>query len=368
MRHGLVSFIDVGLRVAFVSVLLALPQFAAYVSAQPTCDSKPIGIMFAAGDMTHCGKNGRNDIVMAKMIQEVIDQGNNETRSAGCKPIPVRILALGDLAYDKGTPEQFECFAQSWGNPELVQHMLPVIGNHDEMTSQGKPFFEFFRKAKNSQRNVDDNRTPVLDSHGQGAGYYAVKFPDAKEGPWKLIGLHYRKTEPKDQQMTWLDAELADNTQKCVLAFAHVHPFSSGRHGHCKTVGNKKKCYLPDKDAKFGQDSTAKRAEAIFKKLYNARASLFLAGHDHNFEQLPRKNPKGEVDPMGVRSFVVGTGGSNLTQVDYDDNIQKELEIFGKFGVLRIELFADRYTWSFLPSDGSKPFAGKVTSDTCNTK
>jgi acid phosphatase type 7 len=318
---------------------------------------KPIGILLAAGDITPSRSGskcpdmvGRNDKATADIIELIVAEST-------VKSIPVRILALGDLAYADGTAKEFTCFAETWGRPEWVKDiMLPVIGNHDEKSSKGQPFYDFFRK----------NGQFILDQNGPGAGYYAVKFPDSETGPWTLLGLHYRKTKSNDLQLNWLEKQLNQSKTPCILAFSHVHPFSSGRHGHCKINAGKQVCYLPEHTAKQGQDSTAKQAQKLFGMLHRGKASLFLAGHDHNFESMPRLNGEGLPDPAGIRSFVAGAGGSNLTETEYDDNKSSGKEIHRAFGVLRIDLFADSYSWKYISINGENLLEGKTNADTCN--
>ena len=58
----------------------------------------------------------------------------------------------------------------------------------------------------------------------------------------------------------------------------------------------------------------------IFQALHEGGASLLISGHDHHFEQLGRANAKAKDADKGksahakdgVRSFVVGTGGTQL--------------------------------------------------------
>ncbi|NEI93917.1 hypothetical protein GR248_24265 [Rhizobium leguminosarum] len=314
--------------------------------AQEPAKAQPIGILLAAGDITICDSN-REDDMTAGLIQSVIA----EYKDTG---IPVRILPLGDLAYPNGSTGSFNCYDDYWGQKDWIRLTLPVIGNHDRQTGNGKPFYEFFR----------DRGNLLLDEHGAGAGYYAINLPDEKYGPWKLIALDYLQTDAKGNQIEWLNKLLADATTPCIVAFTHVHPFSAGRHGHCKQKHGKLSCYSNDSDAKQGQDSVAKANSKIFEKLYSEKATLFLAGHDHNFEQQPRKNGKGEIDKdRGVRSFVVGTGGANLTKVDYDDNKNNGIDIYKSFGVLKIDLYPGRYEWQFKTKHGVNLTSGM---DTCN--
>ena len=111
--------------------------------------------------------------------------------------------------------------------------------------------------------------------------------------------------------------------------------------------------------------------ERVFEALYVGGASLLVAGHDHHFEQLGRAKAKGrDADKgksaeatNGVRSFVVGTGGT-LLHAHPKRKISKNKSIPGNdyarkwsfqeafnlegFGVLKIELYDGFYKWAFV--------------------
>jgi hypothetical protein len=102
----------------------------------------------------------------------------------------------------------------------------------------------------------------------------------------------------------------------------------------------------------------------IWQVLYDAGADVVLTGHDHLYERFGPQTASGTPDPArGIRQFVVGTGGKDLTSFQ---NVQPNSAIRGNdtFGVLKLVLREDGYTWEFLPE------AGKTFTDqgagTCN--
>ena len=117
---------------------------------------------------------------------------------------------------------------------------------------------------------------------------------------------------------------------------------------------------------------------AMFQALYANHASLFVAGHDHHYEQLGRANADGDpVDngkaammPDGVRSFVVGTGGKALYPNDYQKKWAfTEAYDLKSYGILKIELYPDSYQWEFIPTKSntaSMKLVRDVKADTCN--
>jgi hypothetical protein len=131
-------------------------------------------------------------------------------------------------------------------------------------------------------------------------------------------------------QERWLAADLAAHPAKCTLAYWHEPRFSSGEHG--------------------GNSDMA----AFWHDLYSAGADLVLAGHDHDYERFAPQNPDGQVDRrLGIREFVVGTGGKSERQFLKQAAANSEVRNTGTFGVLRLNLHADGYQWRFVPVAGS---------------
>jgi hypothetical protein len=276
--------------------------------------------------------------------------------------IPYRVVVLGDLAYGTEAPEEFKCFGQRWTFDDANEIMLPVPGNHEYLNKKaGKstdagPYFDHFKNH------------PLVNQNGTKKGYYALNFPRA-DGPWRLIGLNdnFESSKKYKQELAaqaaWLEKDLTDqsNQQNCLLAFWHAPTFSSGQHGHG---------YDTNKKALLSKDRHMKNTFAL---LHRRGASVVLNGHEHGFEQFHPQNAEGKSVEEGIRLFVVGTGGKQLTADVYDD--MEESSEGGAFGlergihgVMRMQLFENRYQWDFLPIDKTMKLPLATTSGHCNTR
>jgi acid phosphatase type 7 len=320
-----------------VSLLCPMPAWA---QGQPS-SPPPIGILLAAGDIAKCNPKSGRDEATALVLRSAIEEANQ-------RQISVRILALGDLAYDNGTDQQFRCFDRSWGS--FKSAMLPVPGNHDYANTpdlDAAPYFRYFES------------NALVSANGKKTGYYSVNFPDAQTGPWRLIGIglnaYVRTGGGRAQQLKWLREDLKSNSEPCILAFLHPFVLSSGYHGH-----------LDDKSAR---PQILNSMLPAFTALYQYGATLVLAGHDHDFEQFARHDPTGARAKDGIRSFVIGTGGGGLykskqtTRWDSSEIYQE-----GSYGVLKIQLYPDSYEWSFLPIAGGKGVELPIQADHCNPR
>jgi acid phosphatase type 7 len=342
----------------------------------------PIGILLAAGDIAKCGTESRHkkDEAVAEIIAKEVQEADQQN-------IPVHVLALGDLAYDHGTTREFACYDESWGrlsklelkNSDAKLLVLPVPGNHEYVQTDARPYYSYFEKAGNPwvfQQEKDQKKQTINN------GYYALKFPDPKTGPWQLIGLNSElKDNAKAVQLSWLDQQLkaTDGSSKpaCVLAFWHKPLFSSGTHGHgdCYDVTGKPcekpdaPLCRPDEEAKYC--GAMKTMKPFYQTLHAQGASVVLAGHDHHFEQFKRLDTAAKPDPQrGIRSFIIGTGGGALYQgrrkYRWSDDV-RDVYSHSSFGVLRIELFADRYRWRFVPIKGDPEIPLKVGDTVIDT-
>lgn len=337
----------------------------------------PIGILLAAGDIAKCGAKPRHkkDDAVAKAIAREVQQADQQN-------IPVHVLALGDLAYDHGTTREFACYDESWGrlsklelkNSDARRLVLPVPGNHEYVQRGGLPYYTYFEKAGNPwvfQQEKDQKKQAT------NKGYYALRFPDPRTGPWQLIGLNSElKKSAKAAQLGWLEQQLkasdGGSRPACVLAFWHKPLISSGLHGHgdCDSGEpcQKKDAPLchPDRDAEYC--GAMKTMKPFYQALYAQGGTVVLAGHDHHFEQFKRLDAAARPDPQrGLRSFVVGTGGGSLYQGQREHRWGKDVgDVYShsSFGVLRIELFADRYRWRFVPIEGDPEISLKVDDNT----
>jgi acid phosphatase type 7 len=266
-------------RVFTAVVVLALILPPSLVAADP--------VVLAAGDIADC--NSTADSATADLLDA----------TAGT------ILALGDLAYESGTPEEFRsCFGPTWGRYKA--RIRPTPGNH-EYHSGASGYFGYFGAAAG----------PVE------RGYYSFDL-----GSWHIVSLNSeRNTGALGAQVRWLRRDLARTKTRCVLAFWHRPRWSAGR---------------------YGDDA---RTAPFWNALYAARADVVLSGHDHNYQRYPPLNRRGEIDrARGIRSFVVGTGGRGL--YDLRPDRRRRTGNDSTWGVLRLTLRPAGYSWRFMPVEG----------------
>ncbi len=358
---------------AFLAIApILLASFHAAALAQTQSDeAQPLGILLAVGDIAECDKEDHakeEHLKTAALVREQIAAAKKLAEEDQKGPIPVRVLLLGDLAYDKGKyKEEFiECFDKSW--KDFKDIMLPASGNHEYKTPGAAGYFRYF-----ADRPVNDEGKPLVQA---GKGYYSVNFPDASDGPWHLTALDSELTSAGwKAQKEWLKKDLASAVENkeitCILAYWHVPVFSSGSHGHASTDKDANLCDPNDKDPPENCSASTWMVWA-FQDLFDVHASVLLTGHDHNFEQLVAMNPLGKPDENGLRSFVVGTGGQSKGRIKY--TVKWPNEAFGNsYGILKIQLYQDWYSWDFIPikgdgndQQGDQDIAQTETKDTCN--
>ncbi|HEU5083942.1 MAG TPA: metallophosphoesterase [Acidimicrobiales bacterium] len=266
-------------------------------TAPPTTTTAPPepAVLLAAGDVASCASDG------------------DEATGALLDELPGTVAALGDLAYDRGTRQEWaDCFGPSWGRH--TDRIRPVPGNHDYGTDDGAPYFEHFGAAAGSP----------------GQGWYAYDL-----GSWRVIALNsvcwaVGGCGPGSPQDAWLRGELARHADRpCTLAYFHHAPFSSGRlHGGEPTV------------------------RPLVEALYDGGVDVVLTGHEHHYERFGRLDPSGGLDEVrGIRHFVVGTGGNRLYALD-DPHPSSEARFADGYGLLRLELGAGEYAWRFVGVPG----------------
>jgi hypothetical protein len=248
-------------------------------------------IVLAAGDIADC--NSQGDEATARLVER----------------LPGTVLLLGDIAYPSGRPEDFRCYDASWG--KFKARTRPAVGNHEYLTPGASPYFDYFGAAAGDRDK----------------GYYSFDL-----GEWHIIAVNsncnrVRGCRAGSAQERWLRADLAATSKRCTLAFWHHPLFSSGQHGAHSNM------------------------RPIWDALYEARAELVLAGHDHHYERFAPQTPSGAPDANGIRQFVVGTGGKNYTRI-HSLQPNSEVRAANVFGVLELRLSRDGYRWRFVPEAG----------------
>lgn len=269
--------------------------------AGPPAGSATAGsaVLLAAGDIAECGSQG--DEATAKLL--------------GAEPAAT-IAPLGDLAYQHGTAEDFaNCFDPSWGR--YRDRMRPAVGNHDMATKDARPYSQYFGE----QAGPFDR---YMYAYDLGSWRVVVANSDC----WRVGGC-----EDHDPQVRWLRDQLRTAGSRCVLAYWHRPPFSSGR---------------------YGDDDDTARVRPLWRAAVEEGVDVVLTGHEHSYERFEPMSADGVQVASGARLFVVGTGGGNLrpyldpplqtTAVRQDDTL----------GVLRLELRDGGYDWAFRPVAGGR--------------
>ena len=90
----------------------------------------------------------------------------------------------------------------------------------------------------------------------------------------------------------------------------------------------------------------------LWQALYEYGADVVLSGHEHNYERFEPQNPDGIADQArGIREFVIGTGGRS--HYSFGRPIANSaVRNSGTYGVLKLTLHSNSYTWEFIPIAG----------------
>src|SRR5680860_316106 len=277
---------------------------------EPTVEAEP-AVLWAAGDIARCDRDGEPE-EGAVLTAELIEQDDGI------------VAALGDLAYPDGTEEDFEeCYDQTWG--AFRDRTRPALGNHDDNTDEGDPYFEYFESL--------DMPEPE--------GWYSYEL-----GEWHVIVLNSNcgnvgGCDEGDPQGEWLREELDQVDTDNILAYWHNPLFSAGEHGNFD------------------------RVEDLYEMLDEAGADVILTAHDHDYQRWAPQRADGTLDPEAPRQFVIGTGGAELRAFNEGEE-PEALEYYQgeEHVVLRLELGSCGYSWEYLNVDGDVLDEG-TGEDTC---
>ena len=253
----------------------------------------PAQTLIAAGDIAVCGPSG------------------DEQTAALVDTISGTVAALGDLAYENGTPQEFaDCYEPSWGR--FKARTKPATGNHEYGLGNANGYFAYWGAVAGSPTQ----------------GWYSYDL-----GAWHIVVLNSNCAfiggcQAGSPQEAWLRADLATRQNRCTLAYWHHPRFSTGFYTGTSTVG------------------------PLFQALYDANADLVLVGHAHNYQRWAPLNPAGAADQArGMRQFVVGTGGRDFHFVA-PPAAGQEVANADTFGVLKLTLKGASYDWQFVPVAG----------------
>jgi hypothetical protein len=290
----------------FLAAPLALPTIDRVSGAPASGEENKDAVLIGAGDIADC-----SNLSGAEATAKLLEAN------------PGTVMALGDLAYPNGTPEDFKCYDRTWGR--VKDRTRPAVGNHEFHSAGATYYFRYFGAA------AGDPKT----------GYYSYEL-----GSWHVVVLNSECKEiggcqAGSPQEKWLREDLAKHHTDCTVAYLHKPRFSSGlNHGDDLEV------------------------TPLYQALYDYNAELVIAGHDHDYERFAPQDPNGKADPKrGLREFVVGTGGKSHREFG-PQKPNSEARNNDAYGVLKLTLKPAGYDWKFLPEAG-KTFTD-AGSDSCH--
>ncbi|MEU9886270.1 DNRLRE domain-containing protein [Sphaerisporangium sp. NPDC051011] len=255
---------------------------------------------------------------------DIADSGSGDTATAALLDnIPGTVFTLGDNVYTNGTASEFNTYYDpTWGRHKA--RTRPVAGNHDYNTSGASGYFGYFGAAAGQQ----------------GKGYYSYDVGSN----WHVVVLNSNCSAiggcgAGSAQEQWLRSDLAASGRPCTVAMWHHPRFTSGSN------------HAPD-------TSVAPLVQA----LYDNNADLILTGHNHQYERFAPINPSNQLDnTRGIRHFVVGSGGAG--HYSFGTILpNSEVRNSDTYGVLKLTLHANSYTWQFVPESG-KTFTDSGTTN-----
>ncbi|MEU1731685.1 DNRLRE domain-containing protein [Streptosporangium sp. NPDC020145] len=269
----------------------------------PTSTASGDPVLVGAGDISN---SGSGDSATAALLDS----------------IPGTVFTLGDNVYNNGTTSEFNTYYDpTWGRHKA--RTRPVPGNHDYNTSGASGYYGYFGASAGDPSK----------------GYYSYDLG----ANWHVVVVNSNCSavggcNAGSAQERWLRADLAASTKPCTVAMWHHPRYTSGAN------------HSPDTSV-----------APIVQALYDNDADLILTGHNHQYERFAPINPANQLDnARGIRHFVVGSGGAS--HYSFGTILpNSEVRNSDTYGVLKVTLHANSYSWQFVPE------AGKTFTDSGTT-
>jgi len=169
-------------------------------------------------------------------------------------------LMLGDNAYETGTDAEYQAAVFNMYPSVLRQTPLwSTIGNHDTANSTNPPsslpYFQMFTLPTGAEAGGVASGTEKYYSFNYGNIHFICL--DSMTSSRATTGA----------MLTWLQQDLAQNTQPWVIAFWHHPPYTKGSHNS-------------DTDAQLTEMRTN-----VLPTLESYGVDLVLSGHSHSYER-----------------------------------------------------------------------------------
>jgi hypothetical protein len=169
-------------------------------------------------------------------------------------------LMLGDNAYDDGTDDEYQAAVFDMYPTILRNSVLwSTLGNHDGHTAdsaaQSGPYYDLFTLPKQAEAGGVSSGTEAYYSFDYGQIHFVC------------LDSYDSDTDPDGDMITWLENDLAANSQPWLIAFWHHPPYTKGSH---------------DSDSEGGLIDMREIAVPILEE---HGVDLVLTGHSHSYER-----------------------------------------------------------------------------------
>jgi acid phosphatase type 7 len=244
---------------------------------------------------------------------------------------PDVVATLGDAHQGHGTLANFlGSYHPTWGAFRSITR--PALGNHEYLPSPrrrgARGYFDYFGRRAGPHHGFYTYRLAgwrviVLNS---GALDYARESRRLRDDCYPV------SCRPRSRQVRWLRRWMRRLTpNRCVVAYWHHPRYSSSNPG-------------PSRELRH-----------VYDALYEGGAELALVGHSHSYERFAPMDGSGRVRHLGVRQFVVGTGGAERAKrPERRDRGSRFFDRSLAFGVLELTLRRrGSYRYRFVREDGA---------------
>jgi Icc-related predicted phosphoesterase len=239
------------------------------------------------------------------------------------------VLLAGDNIYSNG---EFTKIKPNFVLPyqDLLQNgvkFYATLGNHDARADVcGNDRGEHC--AATSSQPISNEQVTYPGFNMGGQRYYTLKQENTQFFATETNSLNNPNSPTRNLQMGWLERELGRSTAKFKVVFGHHPVYSVGRYGRPGPI-----------------------MRDVEKLLIKHKVSLWINGHDHNYQ---RSHPI-----KGVTYVVAGGGGAGLYAIEAQADWSAYAKSVHSFAI--IDVYADRMVVSGIDSTGTVLDQGTIT-------
>jgi hypothetical protein len=241
-------------------------------------------------------------------------------------------FTAGDNLADTASGTTFQtCFDPKWG--AFKAKTAVALGNADFMGGRGPTgVYGYFGSsagpADSGWYSIDKGNWHIV----------VLNTSDWQHGEGWTYGIDAALNPQPSPQVDWLSKDLAANTKPCVAVISWER--------RLYTTGN----------GTLGYNSNMRPMSAI---MYQYGVDLLISAKDKSYQRFAPMNPTTYAkDSLGIRQFIVGTGGRTTDAAITGSPANRDAYIPGEWGVLKLTLNANSYSWNFINTSGTQTDSG----------